>query len=92
MVLAYGLHDRETFVDAFQKVFGDHFSDPAKAEQLGELVISQMEALKSELEMTRILDLLSKEKTRSDSDLLVAVEKLTRQIAELQQTIETKGL
>ena len=37
--LSYGLHDREAFVEAFQKTFSDYFSNPEKAAGMSGLTI-----------------------------------------------------
>lgn len=81
--LSYGLHDREAFVEAFQKTFSDYFSDPDKAEESGKFIISQMETLRDELDLARLADLLTKDKPSSHRDLTASIEKLTTEISTL---------
>lgn len=89
--LTYGLHDREAFIEAFEKAFGDRFSSPEKAEKTGEFLLSQMESLKDELEFSRILDAFVKGKESDNTTLTSSIDKLTTQVAELQKTLEKRG-
>lgn len=86
--LAYGLHDREAFIEAFTKTFADQFSDPEKTGLTGEFLLQQMESLKEDLEFARIADAMKKSSQTGNSDLVASLDKLTEQIAGLHKTIE----
>lgn len=87
--LSYGLHDREAFVEAFTGTFGELFSDPEKAGSTSEFLLSQMEALKQDLEISRLVDALAKGRPADDGTTLgEQLTKLTEQLASLQKTIE----
>lgn len=86
--LAYGLHDREAFIEAFTKTFADQFSDPGKAGFTGEFLLQQMEALKEELEFARIADAMKKSNKTDTGELVASLDKLSEQIEGLHKTIE----
>lgn len=86
--LSYGLHDREAFIDAFANTFGELFSDPVKAGSASEFLLSQMEALKHDLEITRLADAVAKGQRSDEASLGEQMAKLTEQLASLQKTIE----
>lgn len=90
--LAYGLHDREAFIGAFVRTFGDRFSTPENAESTGEFLLSQIQALKDELDMSRLAGIFTQKENAGDEKLTNAINDLTKQLAELQKTIEKGSL
>ncbi len=88
--LAYGLHDREAFIQKFSELLKDKVNNEADLERWGETILNEMENFKSQLTLEQLFSGATKsgnkDLTEKISELTIAVNNLTETLQKQQKS------
>lgn len=90
LLISYGISDKERFTGAFEKVFGEMFEDPEKAEQTGEFLMDQIRQAKEELTMSMLLNRMASSNAKGNEELTKAIQDLTAELSKFNENLEKK--
>jgi hypothetical protein len=88
LLISYGISDKERFTSAFEKVFGEMFEDPEKAEQTGAFLMDQLRQAKEELTMSMLFNKMAAANSKDNEELTKAIQNLTAELSKFNENSE----
>lgn len=95
--ITLGLYEREKFIDKLSELLSEKMdADPQSGERIAEGILSMAEALRDELLLRQLFDRTAsrdeKQTPAGDRELIDKLDRLTRTLEQLDETLKKKPL